>query len=126
MRPQSGFTLIESLIAASLALVVITSLLAATIFIHRTFVGIGNYVQLDRQTRAAMDRMSRDIRQSAALTNGTSTSLSFTNIDGSLLQYQYDAQELRQLHVFTVPVQPCSRQLHVVYQRDDHLQLQSG
>jgi Tfp pilus assembly protein PilW len=87
---QSGFTLIECLIAASLTLVVVASILSTVIFTFRTFVGIGNYAQINCQTRMAMDKMSRDIRQSAALTSGTSTSLIFTNFNGSQLQYQYN------------------------------------
>ena len=142
-RRQSGFTLVESLITVAIVLVVVSIATSATIFAYRTYVGIGNYAQLDRQSREAMGKMERDIRQAAALTNGTSISLNFTNFDGSALWYQYNtnsrdadllqrghqtrrnpAAELRQLHVFTVPDQPGSRQLHVVYQHGHRRQLQ--
>jgi len=90
MRHQSGFTLIESLITVALVMMVTTMIITVTIFTYHTFGGIGNYIQHDHQTREAMDKMSRDIRQSAALLSGTSTSLNFTNTDGSPLQYLYD------------------------------------
>jgi Tfp pilus assembly protein PilW len=90
MRSQSGFTLLESLITVSIVMVAMASVLSASVFSYRTFASINNYAQLNRQTRTAMDKMSRDIRQTAALACGTSTSLTFTNIDGSQLQYQYN------------------------------------
>lgn len=89
-RRQSGFTLVESLITVAIVLVVVSIATSATIFAYRTYVGIGNYAQLDRQSREAMGKMERDIRQAAALTNGTSISLNFTNFDGSALWYQYN------------------------------------
>jgi prepilin-type N-terminal cleavage/methylation domain-containing protein len=90
MRHHSGFTLVESLITVSIVSVVVAVVVAATICTQRTFAGINHYLQLDCQSREAINQMARDIRQSVALTNSTSTSLSFTNLDGSLLQYVYD------------------------------------
>jgi prepilin-type N-terminal cleavage/methylation domain-containing protein len=90
MRSQSGFTLIESIITVSIVMVAMAGVLSASVFSYRTFASINNYAQLNRQTRMAMDKMSRDVRQTAALTNGTSASLDFTNFDGSRLQYQYN------------------------------------
>ena len=90
MRPQNGFTLIESLVMVSLALMTLTALLTTSVYTYRAFAGIGNYTQLNRQTRSAMAKITRDVRQAAALTSGSATNLSFTNLDGSLLKYQYD------------------------------------
>ncbi|HEX9047346.1 MAG TPA: prepilin-type N-terminal cleavage/methylation domain-containing protein [Verrucomicrobiae bacterium] len=90
MRRQAGFTLIEVMFSLAIVVVVSVGALSMLVFTSRTFAGIGNYVQINTQSREAMDLMSRDIRQAAALTNATSTSLTFTNTDGSLLQYQYD------------------------------------
>ena len=91
MRRQAGFTLVESLIAFGIAMVVITIVLSSVICTYHTFSSLTNYVQYNSQARIAMDKMSRDIRQAAALTNCTATSLAFTNTDGTLLSYQYNA-----------------------------------
>jgi len=49
-----------------------------------------DYEELDRQSRNALDLMCQDIRQCGGLTNFTTTSLSFTNQDGSQLRYAWD------------------------------------
>lgn len=91
-RRQSGFTLVEILITVSIILVGLAMVFSTAIFAGRAFAGMGNYIQFNRQSREAMNKMSRDIRQSAALTSATGTSLGFTNVDGSVLQYEYDPE----------------------------------
>lgn len=88
--PASAFTLTEVLIAAAISAVALAVVITAFTFMYRSFAGMGNYTDMNRQSRAALDTMTRDIRQAGALVSGSSTSLVFTNINGTLLQYTYN------------------------------------
>jgi Tfp pilus assembly protein PilW len=86
-------TILEMLLAFSLALVVFTVLAKATLFAARSYVALSNYNDLDQASQNALDTMSREIRQTTALTgigtNGTQ-SLTFSNWDGGTLTYAWD------------------------------------
>src|SRR5437016_12279501 len=87
---RAGFTLPEFLVVSGLASVVLLAVLSLSFFSSRSFAAIANYVGLDQQSRLALDKMSRDIRQAGGLTNYTATSLAFTNPDGSALNFAYN------------------------------------
>ena len=64
---RAGMTLPEVMVAlgiSSLALLVVATL---TFFSARSFVAIGNYVDLDNTSRKAVDVMTKEIRQAKAL-----------------------------------------------------------
>jgi Tfp pilus assembly protein PilW len=89
--PQSrrAFTLVELMVASTISVFVLGTVMVSFVVMSRCFNAIGNYADLDRQSRNTLDIMSRDIRQTGHLTNWTSTSLSFTNVDGGVLRYTY-------------------------------------
>jgi Tfp pilus assembly protein PilW len=89
-RPELAFTLVELLVASSISAILLATIMVSFVVMSRTFNAIGNYSDLDRQSRYALDVMARDIRQTGGLTNWTTTNLAFTNIDGSLLSYTYN------------------------------------
>jgi hypothetical protein len=60
-------------------------------FSARSFVALGNYGDLDAASRNALDTMSRDIRQTRALTNFINTKLIFDDYDNTPLTYVYDS-----------------------------------
>jgi hypothetical protein len=88
-RSLRAFTLVEILVATSISVFVLATMMVAFVVLSRSFNAIGNYADLDRQSRNTLEVMVRDIRQTGGLTNWTSTSLSFTNLDGNLLSYSY-------------------------------------
>jgi Tfp pilus assembly protein PilW len=88
-RSQRAFTLVELLVATSVSVFVLGTLMVSFVVMSRTFNAIGNYADLDRQSRNALDVMARDIRQTGGLTNWTSTNLAFTNLNGTVLSYSY-------------------------------------
>jgi Tfp pilus assembly protein PilW len=88
-RSRRGFTLVELTVATSISVFVLATMMVSLVVISRCFNALGNYADLDRQSRNTMDVMARDIRQTGGLTNWTSTSLIFTNLDGNLLSYSY-------------------------------------
>jgi Tfp pilus assembly protein PilW len=90
LKRTAAFTLMEMLIATALGTLVLASMGSVFVLMNRGLDAVGNYEELDRQSRNALDTMSRDIRQAACLTNFTTTSLTFTNQDGTLLNYTWD------------------------------------
>lgn len=62
-------------------------------FAARSLAGIVNYIDLDQRSRHALDVLSREIRQTAGLRAATANSLTFSNLDGSLMQIRWDPQQ---------------------------------
>lgn len=90
-------TLVEVLIATGLGSVVLAAVVSMTVYSARSFAAVSNYVDMDMKSRAALDRMSQEIRQADGLAaNGFSaTQLVFTGRDPATLApytltYTYD------------------------------------
>lgn len=58
-------TLIEVIISASLATIVLTMAMILYMFGLRSFGSMGNYAEMDGQSRQSLDRMMREIRASS-------------------------------------------------------------
>ncbi len=68
-------TLVELMIATGLGTVVLSAVMALTIFSARSFAAVTNYVDLDVKSRAAADRMSQEIRQATNVLTCNATQL---------------------------------------------------
>jgi len=66
---SGGFTLVELLVSIAVGVVVIASVLTLAIFSAQNFVATANYASLDIQSRNALDRISREIRNATALSD---------------------------------------------------------
>ncbi len=97
-RTQRAWTLLEMLIAITIATMVFAAIGTTTLFTARSFVAMGNYADLDRYSRNALDIMSSDIRQARMLTNFSPTRLDFTNLDGSTFSYYSNANTLKRVY----------------------------
>jgi len=89
-RSRRAFTLVELMVATSISVFVLAAVMVSFVVMSRSFNAIGNYADLDKQSRNTLDVMARDIRQTGGLTNWTSTNLAFTNLDGHALIYSYN------------------------------------
>ncbi len=82
-RPAAGFTLLETLIASSIAVLLLAVLGGLSLYGSRSFAALANYVDLDNQNRNAVDVLSRGLRQATAVvgivTNLPVKSISLTN-----------------------------------------------
>jgi hypothetical protein len=78
------------MVTSAVALVLMTALMSLLFFSSRGFASITNYLDLDRQTQAALDKLSRDIRQVNKLTAYSATALTFEDWDLGTLRYVYD------------------------------------
>jgi len=88
---RGGHSVMEMLVATSVAGLVFGAVATLFMFSARSFVALGNYGDLDAASRNALDTMSRDIRQTHALTNFTSTRLIFEDFDMNALTFVYDS-----------------------------------
>jgi prepilin-type N-terminal cleavage/methylation domain-containing protein len=89
---RAGFTLIEVMVASALGVLALAIVGALTWFSSRSFAAIANYVDLDQASQFALDKMSREVRQAQSLTDFTSTSLTFADVDNNPLSFIYDPE----------------------------------
>jgi Tfp pilus assembly protein PilW len=89
-----GFTLMETMVVMGLAGIVLAIVVTTYKYAGTSFAAMGNYSDLDRKSRNALDLMGREIRNSSALIAvGTSPkSLTFTNATSAkAIVISYDA-----------------------------------
>jgi len=86
-----GMTLPEVMVALGIGSIILTVVATLSLYSSRTFVAMGNYVDLDKSSRNALDLMIREIRQTTVLSDYKPNSLTFVDSDGLLLQYEYDS-----------------------------------
>jgi type II secretory pathway pseudopilin PulG len=92
---KQGWTLVEIMVAAGLFS--LSSLALGTIFLFslKSFASMANYAMLDRENRAAMDVLTREIRQAKLVTgyvtNASGNSLSIRNGDGQDVTFSFDS-----------------------------------
>ena len=82
-KSRGGFTLVELLVASALASMVLGVVMTINVFGQKSFIAIGNYVNLDAKSRNTLDVLSREIRNATAVlsiqTNLPVKSLTLTN-----------------------------------------------
>ena len=89
-------TLVELQIASAISVIVFTAVMALAFYTARSFAAFTNYVDLDVNSRNALDVMTSEIRQADLLTAASTTSLTFKTTDADTgtshtLTYAYDA-----------------------------------
>ncbi len=97
---QRAFTLIEMLVAFGVGVTVVGVIVALGIVTAQNYKAITNYVNMDDQSRNALDLISREIREASALvsfnTNNPQTLVFANHTDGTsvTLTYSSSAQTL--------------------------------
>ena len=74
-------TLVEMMISLGLGSLVLAVAMAVTFHSSRSFATMVNYVELDRTSRNALDRITSDIRQADKLTSFSTNQLVFQTTD---------------------------------------------
>src|SRR4051794_624888 len=72
---RHAWTLIEMMVAVTAGMLILASVASVYVFTNRTMDATANYEELDRQSRNALDTMTRDIRQSSAITNQSANTI---------------------------------------------------
>jgi Tfp pilus assembly protein PilW len=88
-------TLVELQIASAISVILFAAVMALAFYTARSFAAFTNYVDLDANSRNALDVMSTEIRQADSLTAATAASLKFQTTDVGTttthtLEYVYD------------------------------------
>ena len=91
----SGLTLIEMMVAFSVGGLVLMSMGLIFVTSSRSFAAMSNYVSMDRDSRKALDQMTRDIRRSQNLTTFTTNRLVFQYAGTTNLVYNWDPASAR-------------------------------
>ena len=86
---SAAATLIEYIISIGVGSIALAAIVSFSIYTGRSFAGIMNYVELEGQSRAALDGMIKDIRQTGLLTGFTSNKLTFQDYDTKPLVYEF-------------------------------------
>jgi len=96
-RATLAMTLPEMMVAVAVGSLLLMAV--ATVFGNsiKSFALMGNYVNMDRDSRNALDRMTREIRRAGSLTSFASDRLVFTKYAATnfSLVYQWDANAHR-------------------------------
>jgi prepilin-type N-terminal cleavage/methylation domain-containing protein len=83
LKTRLGFTLVEFMVAMGVGCVLLTVIGALSLWSGKSFAAIANYTTLDYASRNALDRLTREIRQTDGLrsytTNGTQRILRLIN-----------------------------------------------
>ena len=91
--PLCGFSLVEILVASSLATMVMAGVMTAFLFIGRTSVSLRNYADLETQARNAMETFAQDVRMSSGVAWTSASSLTLSIQQGNTTipaTYTYD------------------------------------
>lgn len=89
-------SLVELLMATLISSITLTALASLSFYTARSFAAITNYVDMDKKSRDALDRMTQMIRQTDGLLDYDDTELSFSYGGDQVLKYVY-TPETREL-----------------------------
>jgi hypothetical protein len=84
-----AFTVLEMAMALGLATIVVGTMAMATVFTSMTYEATGNYADLNRASRLALDTMTRDIHQAKTLTSYATNALTFTDQTNGTFSYTW-------------------------------------
>lgn len=122
-RQSSAFTVIEMVLGGAIGVVIIAGLMAVQLFGNFSLANLYNYVTLNNQSHVALDKMTRNIRQTSSMTSYTTNSIAFTNgIAGTTLSYTFDpnARTLTEVSAgqTNVLLKGCNSLTFYMYQRN--------
>jgi type II secretory pathway pseudopilin PulG len=125
-KKATAFTLIEILVAMGIGFVLLAVVGSLSLWSGRSFAAMANYADLDNNSRNALDRLTREIREVKGLstytTNATQKELKLVDKDGQFLYYRYNApaQTLTRVKngVSEVLLEDCTIMNFSLYQRN--------
>jgi hypothetical protein len=88
-RTTAAFTLVEVLVGIAVGGMIIATAGTLWFYSNRSFAAQLNYVDMDQASQMALDRLSRDIRQTKDLLAATNTKLLFADYDDEQLLFEY-------------------------------------
>jgi Tfp pilus assembly protein PilV len=89
-KRAGGFTLVEVIISASLATVILTAVLSMFLFLGRSSANIINYAEMESQARRGLEFFAQDTRQSSDLAWNSTSSITLT-VGASTIDYVFNS-----------------------------------
>ncbi len=86
---RRGFTLAELIVGTAFAGMLTAAVISAFIFVLRTSYGVGNYVEMNSQSRIAVEQFARDVRMAREVTSLASTSMTLRLPESVDITYTY-------------------------------------
>ena len=86
---EVAYTLVEFMVAMGISALVILAVTSFLLYSGKSFAGLANYVDLEKNSQVALDTMTRDIRQASFLNSFSTNQLTFVDGDGLTLNYTY-------------------------------------
>lgn len=118
----SAFTLVEVMVAVGISTIIFLAMGSLSLYSGRSFAALANYAELDNASRNTLDTMTRDIRQTEALTAFSSTSLTFRDFDSNTLRYVYNPDQRTltrmKLNEVVVLLNECDSLNFAIFQRN--------
>jgi len=92
-RRRAGWTLVEMMVAVAASGIMLAAFVCTTITISRTMVAVGNYRDLNQDSRETLDYLSMDVRNASSVgSTSTSTYLVLTNsYYNAVITYWWDS-----------------------------------
>ena len=91
LASRRGATLLELMVASGIGALVLLAMSSLSYYTARGFVAMGNYSDLDRKSRVALDQMTRDIRMCNYLVSSSATQLVFNYSGTTNLTYTWNS-----------------------------------
>jgi len=92
-RRQAGTSIIEVVVAMGIGLLITTVVVGLSLYSGRSFAGLANYIEMECDSRNALDTMTRDVRQAVYLNAFATNQLTFEDYDGQPLVYTYSSTD---------------------------------
>jgi hypothetical protein len=88
---RAGLTILELMVAMGLSSILLLTLMMLASYSARSFLAIGNYVALDRASRAALDELTLKIREADGVINCATNRVELS-YHGKSLVYAFDPE----------------------------------
>lgn len=88
-RRRAGFTITEFVLASAITVVLMVAIMAFSMFSGRSLLAMSNYMDLDAQSRRALDNLTKEVRRAKAVTAYSTNSITFTDYDGASLVFTF-------------------------------------
>jgi len=90
-RTERGFTLVELMVAATLAGIVLTGVLTTNLQLMRSGVRVTQYAEMSAQVRRGVEQLEGDLKSAITITwnNASDITLTLPNQDGTTRQVTY-------------------------------------
>jgi len=102
-RRAAGLSLIEFLFAVAIAGVILGQVCLLWFYSSRSFAAQMTYADMDQRSQRALDTLTQNIRQCKALTNFTTTRITFRDYDDKALTFTFDKGVLMRVKSGTQP-----------------------